>query len=133
VNDNDTTNHRRFARRRDETMTRRVRLYRGACLAGLLGIGLAGCATGSDVVGEAMVDPFKYHFYSCQHLADQTKAMTKREEELTGLMRQAERETGGVIVSALAYKTEHLRTRSELRLLEEEARSKNCNAPAKKP
>src|SRR5215216_5717731 len=86
--------------------------------AGTLAALLCGCV-GTDTVGSLLVSPGKYDFYSCEQLAPRLKIAAAREKELKGLIEKAERETTGVVVSALAYKTDYATARGDVLLLRE--------------
>lgn len=96
----------------------------GAGVGVLLGL-LCGCA-GSDTVGSLMVAPGKYDFHSCEQIAGRLPAAVAREKELKGLIDKAERDGTGVVVSALAYKTDYATARGDLRLLRDTAQRKQC-------
>lgn len=93
--------------------------------AGALALLLGACA-GSDTVGSLLVSPGKYDVYNCEQLASRLKVSITREKELKGLIDKAERDAGGVVVSALAYKTEYATARGDVRLLEDTIQRKQC-------
>ncbi|HEY0567763.1 MAG TPA: twin-arginine translocation pathway signal [Xanthobacteraceae bacterium] len=98
-----------------------------AAAGALVGL-LCGCA-GSDTVGSLLVSPGKYDLYSCEQLAARLKPAATREKELRGLIAKAERDTSGVVVSALAYRTEYATARGDLRQIEETSQRKQCPPP----
>ena len=87
---------------------------------------LAGCSN-LEELSSAMVAPGKYESYSCQQIADQTKAAAARERELKGLIEKAVKDTTGPLISAVAYDSEYLTTYGELRQLRETAQRKHCD------
>jgi hypothetical protein len=93
---------------------------------------LGGCALATDDLANVFVDPTKYDLYSCAELAKRREEVSKREQELRGLMDKAEQGTGGVVASALAYRTDYLNARGELRLLQDVSQRKDC-VPTAKP
>jgi hypothetical protein len=88
----------------------------------------AGCA-GSDPVASVLAQPGKYEYYPCPQLIEEWRRTSIRERELKGLMDKAARDTGGALVSALAYQSDYLTVRGELRMLETEAQRKKCEIP----
>jgi hypothetical protein len=74
------------------------------------------------------VDPGKYEFYNCEQLAGQRTYWTNRELELKLLMDKAEQGTGGTVVNAIAYQTDYVTAREELKVVDRTARAKNCDA-----
>jgi hypothetical protein len=75
------------------------------------------------------VDPGKYQYYNCEQLAGQRTHWTNRELELKLLMDKAEQGTGGTVVNVIAYQTDYVTAREELKVIETTARAKNCDAP----
>jgi hypothetical protein len=101
--------------------------------AGALAALLAGCSTGADVIGTAMVDPAQFTFYKCPDLIARNRAAMVRQRELRDLMDKAEKETGGALVSAMAYRSEYVSLGGELRLLHQVAAEQNCTLPPPAP
>jgi hypothetical protein len=99
---------------------------RAGCIASVLWAG--GCLTECSSI-TVFADPGKYQFSSCEHLAGQRKYWSKQEEELRLLMNKAEQSAGGAVVNVIAYKGDHVAAIEELKLVENAARSKNCNSP----
>jgi hypothetical protein len=92
----------------------------------LLAVSFAGCALAPDDFTYAFVDPTKYDFMSCPALVQHQKILTKREQDLRELMDKADQGTGGVVVGALAYRTDYINARGELKLVQEVAQRKEC-------
>jgi len=99
---------------------------RAGCIASILWAG--GCLSGCSSI-TLFADPGKYQFSSCEHLDGQRKNWSKKEEELRLLMNKAEQSAGGSVVNVIAYQADHLAATEELKLVENAARSKNCNTP----
>jgi hypothetical protein len=90
---------------------------------------LAGCGT-ADNPFTVFADPGKYEYYSCDQIVDQRKKLSTREQELRQLMDKAEQSAGGTVVNLLAYRADHVAASEELKVIENAARSKNCESPA---
>jgi hypothetical protein len=113
-------------------MQHRIRsARRAAWTAGALWAGafLAGCSSTGDNPLTVFADPGKYQYSSCEQLAGQRKYWSTREQELRLLMDKAEQSAGGAVVNVLAYKADHVAASEELKILENTARSKNCDTP----
>ena len=91
---------------------------------------LTGCSAAGDNPFTLFADPGKYQFHSCEQISAQRKHWSTREQELKALMTRADQDGGGVLVNALAYKTDHVAASEELKVLEATARAKNCDTPA---
>ena len=102
------------------------------CLAGATGLLLAalaaGCA-GHDQVASVLAQPGKYEFYPCPQLIEEWRRASIRERELKGLMDKAAQDAGGAFVSVIAYQSDYLTARGEVRMLEAEAQRKRCELP----
>src|SRR5262245_52676656 len=57
--------------------------------------------------------------------------VTNRELELKLLMDKAEQGTGGSVVNVIAYQTDYVTAREELKVIDATARTKNCDAPGR--
>jgi len=98
--------------------------------AALLAASLAGCSVNSDsmdTVGLLLADPLKYELYNCRQLAVVMDAQNKREREVRELIVKAERDPGGAIVAALAYKNEYARVRGEIKVLKDTMERRDCS------
>jgi len=94
------------------------------CLASLaLAAPLAGCGLLSE---EAVVAPGKFAVYNCAQLEQRGRELSVREQELQELTQRAAQSAGGEIIGAIAYRTELLQTRGQLKLIAETATQKNC-------
>jgi hypothetical protein len=74
-------------------------------------------------------DPGKYQYYSCEQLANQRTYWAGREQELQLLMDKAEQATGGAVVNVIAYQSDFLAAREELKVIDATVRAKNCDKP----
>jgi hypothetical protein len=100
--------------------------------AGLLISALAGCAGMSEqAVNSAFVAPGKYDVYDCRSLARTIATTQERELELRQLMERSAQSPGGELVNAIAYRSDYMRARAELNLLNETAANKNCQSSSK--
>ena len=91
---------------------------------------LTGCSSGSDTSFTFLADPGKYEFYSCEQLATDTKALTKRRQDLKSLMDRADQSAGGAAVGFIAYKADYVAAEEEVGALRSTARSKSCDQDA---
>ncbi len=110
-----------------------VTKIRGPCrrhaVALLLAFALPGCAGMNDEsLSNAFGAPGKYDLYTCNQIAEQIRANRAREQELAQLMARSAQGPGGELVNTLAYRTDYLRARGELKVLIETARNKNCTS-----
>jgi hypothetical protein len=110
-----------------ERTTRIAQLLRALPL--LLGIPLAGCA--SNIEGSLIfADEGKYQFHNCDQLATAAKKTAEREQELKQLIDKAEQGAGGLLVGAIAYRSDYIAAEEDLRVIEGTARAKKCLIPA---
>lgn len=87
---------------------------------------LCGCAS-DDSAGRFLVQPDKYVLYNCKELAVASEANATRMHELEGLMAKASTDSGGKIVSHLAYQPEYTQLHGEMNEMRRTALQKNCN------
>lgn len=101
--------------------------------AAALGVALlcAACAGVGDPVGYAMVAQDKYDFHDCPRIKGAQTSLTAREKTLSDLVAKAEAAPGGVVVSALAYRSELTSVRAELRAANRAAQLNQCDASKK--
>jgi hypothetical protein len=92
---------------------------------------LAACASeiSSPLMGGPFADPGKYEFYSCDQIAANRKSVAAQLEKLKLLMDQAEKGTGGPVVSVIAYKGDYIAAQDELKVIDATARDKKCKTP----
>lgn len=105
-----------------------------AGIAGALALAslLAGCAsTGEDFTTTALAAPGKFNLYTCKEIEEKARATQAREQELQQLMARAGQGPGGDIVSAIAYRSDYAKARSELKLLADTAAEKQCATSSK--
>lgn len=95
-------------------------------LAALLA-GCAGSGVPDDHLARMLVAPEKFALYNCEALADKAREVATRQRRLERLMEQAKVDSGGRLVSTLAYRPEYLVARGEMIDLQAEARDKNCD------
>ena len=86
-----------------------------------------------DDVGTLLVQPDKYHFLRCQDLVVRSNALSAREKELTSLSERAKQGVGGSVISAAVYGTELEQVRTELRMVYQTSREKNCEGAQGNP
>jgi hypothetical protein len=103
----------------------RVSLCRSALGSIVVAGALAGCAADQGP-GQLAVDPGRYEFYHCNDLASQMKILQAREAELRMLMAKAGEGGGGVVVGALAYRSDYETVLSQEKLLQRTAAEKKC-------
>jgi hypothetical protein len=94
----------------------------GALAAALVIALLAGCSS----VEDAFVAPGKFNLYNCDQIVEQGRASTVRERELKALMEKAAKGTGGGVVNTLAYRSDYLSVKGDLKELETAAIEKKC-------
>jgi hypothetical protein len=100
-------------------------------LAGALAAAALCAACSADVGGYSVVTQDKYAIMACPEIITNRNALTAREKDLSGLVEKAESAPGGFIAGTLAYRSELGETRMKLRLAQEAAAQKNCDAPKK--
>jgi hypothetical protein len=91
---------------------------------------LSACAnTGvpDDDMARLLVAPDKFVLYRCPDIAEKAKEVAKRQRKLEALMAQASIDSGGRMVSAVAYRPEYLVARGEMNDLRQEAIAKKCD------
>jgi hypothetical protein len=91
---------------------------------------LSACSSMGETSMTPLINPGKYEYHSCDQIAAAIKGQIGRRDELQGLINRAEQGTGGVVVGALAYRTDYIATGQELKVLEATARDKKCARPA---
>jgi hypothetical protein len=101
-------------------------------LAGAFALAIltAACAGGIDP-GYSAVTQDKFDFMECPQIIGERGTLTAREKQLSELAAKAEASPGGIIVSVAAYRSELAQTRTQLRLAQQAAVQKGCDA--KKP
>jgi len=95
-------------------------------LAVLSIMALCGCAS-EEAAGRYLADPNKYMLYTCAELAREASGIAGRERELEALIRKAEIDPGGRVVSGMAYQPEINMMRGRMYYLRKTAAEKNCN------
>jgi hypothetical protein len=88
---------------------------------------LGGCSgLNMQSVPSAMVTPGKYEFHDCRAIETALKGRQARQVQLEKLMADASKETGGGIVSAMAYRPEYAANQGEIDELVRTTATKNC-------
>ena len=100
-------------------------------LAGVLTAAALCAACTADVAGYSVVTQDKYAVMACPDIINSRNALTAHEKNLSGLVEKAESAPGGIIAGTLAYRSELGETRMKLRLAQQAAAQKNCDAPKK--
>lgn len=94
--------------------------------------GLGGCAgIPEQTANAAFVAPGKYDIYDCRALLREITTTQARELELRQLMERSAQSPGGELVNAIAYRSDHVRARAELKLLNDTAAEKNCQSSSR--
>lgn len=92
---------------------------------------LSGCTSSGgssdDTVGRVLFAPGGFALYSCAEIADRATANVARQHALEQLMAKAGADSGGRLVSSVAYRPEYLERRGEMIELRNAAAAKNCN------
>lgn len=91
---------------------------------------LSACASTGDSAVTFFADPGKYQYHNCKQLATAHTNMLARQKELKGLIDKAEQGAGGVLVGAIAYRSEYVATGEDLKVIDATAREKNCSPPS---
>jgi hypothetical protein len=92
---------------------------------------LAGCAergsSPDDRIGNLLISPGKYEFYTCAQLTVAGQALAVREKELTGLMARARTGAAGGLVSSIAYQPEYYQVHGDMNELRRAAAARKCD------
>jgi hypothetical protein len=87
---------------------------------------LGGCVLAPDSFEAVFTDPVKYDFLPCKDLDQREQILAKRERDMRELMDKASQDTGGAVANALAYRTDYLNVRGELKQVREVFQRKEC-------
>jgi hypothetical protein len=98
----------------------------------VLAICLGGCVLAPDSLEPAFSDPAKFDILGCKDLNEREQALAKREQEMRELMDKASQGTGGAVASALAYRTDYLNVRGELKQVRAVVERKECAREVKR-
>ena len=93
--------------------------------AAAAGLALAGCGGGNGP-GSWLVDPGRYEAYHCNDLVTRWKALAEREKDLRALMDKASQSGAGVVIGAVAYRSDYETVLAEEKLVQREASEKKC-------
>jgi len=103
-----------------------------ACVCMMLCLILGGCGLLGGGATSAFVSPGKFDYHNCDQLAESEHRLRDREKELTELTeRAAEGGASGQFVGAVAYHTELMQTRGQLKQIGEVAERKNCSVQSR--
>jgi hypothetical protein len=94
------------------------------CTVAAAGMALTDC--GGNGPGSWMVDPGRYEVYHCNDLVTRWKQLTDREKELRALMDRASQSGAGVVIGAVAYRSDYETVQTEEKLVQREASDKKC-------
>ncbi|WP_065756074.1 twin-arginine translocation pathway signal [Bradyrhizobium paxllaeri] len=92
-----------------------------------LSVALSGCASMSDTISPAFVDPARYDLYDCKQLEPERKSLANRTDELQRLMTKAETGVGGSVVAEVAYRNDYIAVRGQSKLAEEAWQKNRCH------
>lgn len=92
-----------------------------------------GCAGVGTSVESSMVLQDKYDYMACPELTKVQVALAAHEKEIGDQVDKAETSAGGVVVSMMAYRSDLLQTREQMRLAARAAQTKGCTAPLPAP
>jgi hypothetical protein len=98
----------------------------------VLAICLGGCVLAPDSLEPAFSDPAKFDFLECKDLNEREQVLAKREQQLRELMDKASQGTGGAVANALAYRTDYLNVRGELKQVRAVVQRKECARDVKR-
>jgi Cft2 family RNA processing exonuclease len=90
---------------------------------------LAACGTALESPFAVFADPGKYEWHSCEQLLPQRKYWENKEKEWKLLMERARQGTGGAVISVVAYQSDYVAAREEIKLIDATARIKKCKLP----
>jgi hypothetical protein len=95
----------------------------------------AACAAAmEDPAGFTVVSQDKYDFMTCPEIIGNRNNLTARDKELNKLVEKANAEPGGIVVSALAYRSELVHNRAMMHAAERAAVKNSCDTkPKPKP
>jgi len=101
----------------------RTGLTYGYLVWAVAAIALAGCGSGP---GTFLVDPGHFSVMHCKDLIEARNNLIKRQQELQKLQNMASQSAGGTIIGKMAYGTDYETAVTDQRIVEREAREKNC-------
>jgi hypothetical protein len=102
-----------------------IRNLAAACVIGTC---LAACG---QTVNEVTVfaDPGEYEWYPCEQLLPMRKGLEDKERDLKLLIDKDKQSTGGAAISMLAYPSDYVSVREQIKVLDATARVKKCKIP----
>jgi hypothetical protein len=97
----------------------------------LAGVTLSGCAYNADDYAEILFsDPAAFEFQDCKQLGATRIALAGQNAEMERLMAKAQTGVGGPIVVEVAYRNDYLKTRGQMKRVEDVWRRNKCEAAA---
>jgi hypothetical protein len=97
-----------------------------ALVALILPAFLAACTSALESTFTVFADPGKYEWYSCDQLLPQRKFWAAKEQEVKLLMDKARQSTGGAAIGVVAYQSDYMMAREELKVIDMTLRIKKC-------
>jgi hypothetical protein len=88
---------------------------------------LSGCAANLDL-GMLYAAPGKYDYLRCEDLPARLASAIAREKQLTDLMKRANQDVAGPVVSAVAYSADLAQVRADQKVLRQAAIDKKCGS-----
>ncbi len=102
-------------------------------LGSVLSVSLGGCASVSDTISPAFVDPAKYELWECKQLGPERRTLANRLADQERLMAKAETGAGGAMVSEMVYRNDYITIRGQQKLLEEAWQKSRCRESDMQP
>jgi len=94
----------------------------------LVGV-LSACSPTAMAPVTVFVDPGKYQYYNCEQPRWSADALDEPRAGIEAADGQGRAGHGGTVVNVIAYQTDYVTAREELKVSETTARAKNCDAP----
>jgi hypothetical protein len=108
-------------------MTARHRFLERLVAIALAALAVSACAGNDDTAARFLVAPGKYRLFNCQQLGHAATKNLERQRELEALIARAGPETGGQVVSAVAYRPEYLSLQGDIMDMRQVAVDKKCD------
>lgn len=110
-------------------MTFRHRNGEHFVIAALVALAVGNCAgtVNDDTAARFLVAPGKYSLFNCKQLVDTATENFRRQRELEALMARAGADTGGQLVSTVAYRPEYLSLQGDMIDIRQVAMEKKCD------
>ncbi len=104
------------------------RLVRSAAV--VLVLACAGCGSVGSSVEYGIILQDRYDLQTCTELKNTQNSLAGREKDLVEQIKKAEETTQGVVFGGMAYRSELMQTRGQIRFAGRSAHDKGCDAPA---